>query len=282
MPCRPRHHSPSPNIAIVGGGVASFVAGITLRERLPNAAITLYTAVGETMIGGQLASWNEQGYPVEHGLHALFGFYDHILPILKKIGAYDNLTRSKEHIFVRERGAIHRFDLRTWPATYRGFTAAEKMKSLAAAPAIGKLILDVRRKGFGVFDTYDRRDLRALARKHGVPESVLQSGFFRQFYEAAFNAPSELSAAVALESIYKIFSKKWHYYFNSPTRESIIAPLQRHFVDHCGGVTEFNQKLIEVCTDTAGARVTRLNFENQITGARSSVEADEYILALGL
>jgi uncharacterized protein with NAD-binding domain and iron-sulfur cluster len=282
MPWRPTHRSPALKIAIVGGGIASFVAGITLRERLPNASITLYSAVGETMIGGQLASWNEQGYPVEHGLHALFGFYDHILPILKKIGAYENLTRSKEHIFIRERGAIHRFDLRTWPATYRGFTAAEKMRFLAAAPAIGKLVLDVRRRGCGVFDAYDQCDLRTLARMHGVPESVLQSGFFRQFYEAAFNAPSELSAAVALESIYKIFSKKWHYYFNSPTRESIIAPLQCYFTDCCRGRIEFNQKLIQVRTDGVGARVVGLEFENQVTDGRLSVEADEYVLALGL
>ena len=276
------HHSPSPNIAIVGGGIASFVTGITLRERLPNATITLYTAVGETMLGGQLASWNEHGYPVEHGLHALFGFYDHILPILKKIGAFENLTRSKEHIFVRERGVLHRFDLRTWPATYRGLTAVEKIKLLVAAPAISRLVFDVRRKGFGVFDAYDQRDLRALARMHGVPGSVLQSGFFRQFYEAAFNAPSELSAAVALESIYKIFSKKWHYYFNSPTRESIVAPLQRYFIDRCAGRIEFNQKLIRVRTDDAGVRVLGLDFENQVTGGRPSVEADEYVLALGL
>jgi uncharacterized protein with NAD-binding domain and iron-sulfur cluster len=282
MPGRSTHHSPTLKIAIVGGGIASFVAGITLRERLPHATITLYCVTGETMIGGQLASWNEQGYPVEHGLHALFGFYDHILPILKKIGAYDNFTRSKEHIFIRERGAIHRFDLHTWPATYRGFTAAQKMRFLAAAPAIGKLVLDVKRKGFGMIDTYDQYDLRALARLHGVPELVLQSGFFRQFYEAAFNAPSELSAAVALGSIYKIFSKRWHYYFNSPSRQSIIDPLQRHFTQCCRGRIEFNQKLIEVRTDDDGVRVVGLDFESQAKGGRLSVEADEYVLALGL
>src|SRR5580704_2031107 len=162
MPWRSIHHSPSLKIAIVGGGIASFVAGITLRERLPNAAITLYSAADETMIGGQLASWDEQGYPIEHGLHALFGFYDHILPILKKIGVYENLTRSKEHIFVRERGAIHRFDLRTWPATYHGFTAAEKLRCLAAAPAIGKFVFEVGRKASRVYDTYDQHDLRTL------------------------------------------------------------------------------------------------------------------------
>ena len=278
----PPRHSPSPKIAIVGGGIASFVAGITLREKLPDAVITLYSAAGEAMIGGQLASWNERGYPVEHGLHALFGFYDHILPILKKVGAHGNLTRSQEHIFIHERGAIHRFDLRTWPATYRGFTAAQKVQLLAAAPAIGKLVLDVKRKGMGVFDAYDQCDLRTLARMHGVPESVLQSGFFRQFYEAAFNAPSELSAAVALESIYKIFSRRWHYYFNLPTTESIITPLQRYFTDCCRGRIEFNQKLTKVCTDDAGVRVVGLDLENQLTGSRVSVEADEYVLALGL
>jgi uncharacterized protein with NAD-binding domain and iron-sulfur cluster len=276
------HNPPPLKIAIVGGGVASFVAGITLREALPNAAITLYTAVDETMIGGQLASWNELGYPVEHGLHALFGSYDHILPILKRVGAYKNLTRSKEHIFIREKGAIHRYDLRTWPATYSGFTAAEKLRCLAAAPAIGKLVLDVKRKGFGAFDAYDQYDLRALSRAHGVPESMLQSGFFRQFYEAAFNAPSELSAAVALGSMYKVFSKPWHYYFNSPTRESIIAPLQRHFTHRCRGQIEFNQKLVEVRTDVDGVRVAGIDFEDQATGCRRSVQADEYVLALGL
>jgi uncharacterized protein with NAD-binding domain and iron-sulfur cluster len=272
----------SMQVAIVGGGIASLVAGIKLRERLPYAAITLYCAASETMIGGQLASWNEEGYPVEHGLHALFGFYDHIFPILKKIGAYENLTRSKKHIFVYERAAIHRFDLRSWPATYRGFTTAEKVKFLAAAPALGKLVFDVKRKGFGVFDAYDRYDLRALARIHGVPQSVLDSGFFRQFYEAAFNAPSELSAAVALASISKVFSKPWHYYFNSPTRESIIAPLQRYFSHGCRGKIEFNQKLTKVRTDDSGVRVVGLDFEDQATRGRFSVEADEYVLALGL
>jgi uncharacterized protein with NAD-binding domain and iron-sulfur cluster len=275
-------HSPSLKIAIVGGGIASFVAGITLREKLPNAAITLYSAASETMIGGQLASWDEQGYPVEHGLHALFGFYDHILPLLKRIGAFENLTRSKRHIFSFERGAIHRFDFRSWPATYRGFTASQKVQLLSAAPAICKLALDVKRKGLGIFEAYDQFDLRALARRHGVPESVLQSGFFRQFYEAAFNAPSDLSATVALQSIFQVFSKPWHYYFNSPTSDSIIVPLQRHFIDGCHGKIEFSHKLTKVRTDGGGVRVTGLDFENQVTGDRLSVEADEYVLALGL
>ena len=234
------------------------------------------------MLGGQLASWHEQGYPVEHGLHALFGFYDHILPMLKKVGAHENLTRSKEYIFIHERGTIHRFDLRTWPASYRGFTVLQKAQILAAAPALGKLVLDVKRKGLGVFAAYDGCDLRALARRHGVPESVLQSGFFRQFYEAAFNAPSELSAAVALESIYKVFSRRWHYYFNAPTTESIIAPLQRYFTQCCRGRIEFHHKLTKVRTDEVGGRVLGLDFENQATGGPVRSRRTNMFLRSGL
>jgi zeta-carotene desaturase len=119
--------SESPKIIIVGGGVASFVAALTLHERLPRAQIKILSAADEDHLGGQLASWDEGGYPIEHGLHALFGFYENIIPILKKVGAYDNFTRSRKYTFVYERGKLHRFDLKTWLATYSGFTAREKL-----------------------------------------------------------------------------------------------------------------------------------------------------------
>ena len=159
------------------------------------------------------------------------------------------------------------------------------MRFLAAAPARSASCCSTfKRKGAGVFDAYDQYDLRALAGKHGVPASVLHSGFFRQFYEAAFNAPAELSAAVALQSIYKIFSKKWHATTSNSRRrgKSIIAPLQRHFIDRCHGRIEFNHKLIRVRADEAGSRAAGLDFENLATGGRLSVAADEYVLALGL
>lgn len=70
-------------ILIAGGGVASFVAGIELRDRLPNAEIVLVSAADEKAVSGQLASWDKPGFPIEHGLHALFGFYENIVPIFK-------------------------------------------------------------------------------------------------------------------------------------------------------------------------------------------------------
>jgi uncharacterized protein with NAD-binding domain and iron-sulfur cluster len=79
-------------IVIVGGGVASMAAGIELRERMPNCRVELITDAEPDHFGGQVASWDEHGYPIEHGLHALFGFYDEILPLLERIGALDNFT----------------------------------------------------------------------------------------------------------------------------------------------------------------------------------------------
>ena len=269
-----------PKIVIVGGGVSSFIAGILLRDQFPYAEINIYSAANTDMLGGHLASWDEDGYPIEHGLHALFGFYDNVLPILKRVGAFGNFTRSKRHTFIYERGALHQFQLNTWLATYSGFSAQEKLALTRCTPTLLRLIADVRRNGFSSFDQYDTVDLRAFGRKIGVPESILESNFCRQFYDGAFNEPYELSAAVGLESIYKIFSKPWHYYFNKPSREALIEPLRRYFVQECHGALVLNKKLLRVHSNTS--RVTSIDVEDLNTHTIEPITADEFVLALGL
>ena len=78
------------SVLIVGGGVASFVAGTEIRERLPDAQVTIVSDASETMLGGQLASSDDGGYPTEHGLDALFGGHDPIFPRLRRIGALEH------------------------------------------------------------------------------------------------------------------------------------------------------------------------------------------------
>lgn len=276
------HKTQSPRILIVGGGVASLVAGIELRDRLPQAEIVLLSAADENHFGGHLASWDEGGYPIEHGLHALFGYYDSILPILKRVGAYENFTRSQRHTFVYEHGKIHQFNLATWFATYKGFTKREKLKLVACLPRLAQIVTAVRLNGFDVLDQYDRYDLREFARKQGIPESILRSGFFRQFYDAAFNEPFELSATVGLESIYKIFARPWHYYFNLPSRQSLVEPLRRYFVNTCGGTIHLEHRLVRVLTDEATQAVTGLEIQGAKSDQTTVWTADEYILGLGL
>jgi len=268
-------------IAIVGGGLASFVCGIELRDRLPEAEIVLYTAQCEEKTGGQLGSWTERGYPVEHGLHALFGFYDKLLPIVKRVGAEGNFTRSKSHVFVHERGRAHRFDLRTFVARYQGFSLREKLSAARFLPTLAQTLAEATVGGYDVLDRYDSLDFREFFRQHGLPESVLQSNFFRQLYHAPFNEPHQMSAAVGLKTLYRVFGRPYHYYFNHPAREALILPLLRYFTTACRGAVEYGVKTERVRMSPDGTRALALEVVDR-RGERRSIEADEFVLAAGL
>lgn len=266
-----------PTVVLVGGGVSAFLAGIELRDRLPDARLVLVTADREDRLGGHLASWDEDGYPVEHGLHALFGFYETLLPTLERIGAMGNFTRSREWTFVAERGALHRFSPSTWPLTYRGFRAREKLALARLLPAIGPTLLRPAQPDLEAVRALDHLDLRALARERGVPESVVRSNFVRQLYDAPFNEPGELSATVAVQGLARIFARPWHYYFNGPSRECLVEPLHRHFTDRCGGEVRFDARVRALAWDAAGARVTGVEL---VDGAR--IDADAVVVAVGV
>lgn len=58
-----------PHVIIAGTGLSALLTGLLVMEGLPRAEITLLAAEPDRLLGGQLASWDEGGYPVEHGLH---------------------------------------------------------------------------------------------------------------------------------------------------------------------------------------------------------------------
>lgn len=263
-------------VAIVGGGLASVVAGIELRDRLPNADICIHTAADEEHVGGQLASWNEAGYPVEHGLHALFSFYDRLLPIVRRVGAEGNFTRSKAHVFICENGAIHKFSPKTWLTTYGGFGLRERLEVAAFVPSLARMLLELRRRGWDAFDDYDGYDLREFFQHHGVRTAV-HGNFFRQFYDAAFSGRQPLSAAVGLECLFKIFHRPWHYYFNGSSRETLIAPMLRYFLGPCRGRIAYRRRVTRLCFSADGTRVTSV-----ATSDGETIQADEFVLALAL
>ncbi len=240
-------------IVIVGGGVASLVAGIELRDRLPGCRVELITDAEPDHFGGQVASWDEHGYPIEHGLHALFGFYDEILPLLERVGALDNFTPSPKYVNVFERGSVHRFRPKTWLATYTGFSMREKLGLARCLPALARFVAAVKRDDSDAFDAYDRYDLREFLRKEGVPDSMLQSSFVRSLYDAPFNNPYTMSAAMGLQSLYRIFERPWHYHFNQPARVALVDPLRRYFLEACGGTIRYRTRLERV-GDAGGGR----------------------------
>jgi uncharacterized protein with NAD-binding domain and iron-sulfur cluster len=268
-------------VVIVGGGVSSLVAGIELRERGPACQVEIITDVEPERVGGQVGSWDENGYPIEHGLHALFGFYDQILPLLGRIGARENFTRSPNYVNVHERGAVHRFRPRSWALTYGGLTLKERFGLARCLPPLRRPFADVLHGPLEALATYDRHDLREFLRREGVPESVLGSDFVRSLYDGAFNHPQEMSAAMGLQSLYRIFACPWHYHFNYPAREALVEPLRRHFVDACGGLSRYRTRLERLQADPRTGRVLAL--EVRVADGRSEVvRGDEFVIALGL
>jgi 15-cis-phytoene desaturase len=255
--------------------------GNPARFSFPEFDIDLYTAADDKLLGGQLASWDEDGYPIEHGLHSLFDFYDSILPLLKRAGALGSLTRAPKHIFIFDRGAIRKFHPRTFFLTYRGFTASEKWALRRLVPIAARIISDIRLGGYTALDKYDALDLREYGRLVGLPESILQSRFVQQFYDAGFNEPYHLSAAVGINSIYRIFKRPGLLFFNHSSRDTIISPLLAYF-ERLGGRVHIRHRLTNVHLAAAGDRISHLVFENSETGDVLTEAGDSFILALGL
>jgi uncharacterized protein with NAD-binding domain and iron-sulfur cluster len=268
-------------VVIVGGGVASLVAGIELRESLPRCEVEILTDVEPARLGGQVGSWDERGYPIEHGLHALFGFYDQILPLLERIGALANFTRSPSSINVHERGGVQRFRPRSWVLTYRGMSLRERLGLARCLPPLRRRFHDVLSGPLPALDDYDRYDLREFLRAQGVPPSVLESDFVRSLYDGPFSHPHQMSAALGLQSLYRIFARPWHYHFNYPARDALVEPLRRHFVDACGGRVRYRTRLERLHRDPRDGRVRALEVR-AADGRTQRVDGDAFVIALGL
>ena len=190
----------------------------------------------------------------------LFGFYDHILPMLKKIGAYENLTRSKEYIFIHERGTIHRFDLRTWPATYRGFTVPESCSY--SRPRL--------RSASSCSMSSERAWACSLLMMSAICERSRASTACRNRYcKAGFsgnstkppsmrrrNSPQRSRSSRSTKSSPSAGTTT----STRPRRKASLLRCNAISLECCRGRIEFNHKLTQVRTDEVGAPGTGARF----------------------
>lgn len=271
-------HGGRPRVVIVGGGVASLVAGIALAQKWPDGQIELVTDTSPERAGGQLASWDERGYPVEHGLHALFGFYDEILPLLRRLGALAHFTRSPARVHAYEGGALRSFHPPTWPATFGGYPLRDRLAALRALPWFTRRAAELARAGDEALARYDALDLRALLRARGIPESIVAGNFMRALYDAPFCGARPMSAAMGLQALLRIFSRPWHYHFRLPSRRAIVAPLLRCFLAQRAGRARWRTRMLASEHGPDG-RVSAIITRGP-DGRRERVVADAVIVAV--
>lgn len=165
--------------------------------------------------------------------------------------------------------------------SYSGFTSREKVALGLLAPEVASINAMVATEGLNSFDRFDNLDLRDFMRQRGVPESVVTSNFFRQFYDAPFNEPFPLSATVGLKCLHQIFNRPGHFFFNGASRDCLIAPLEREFTQNCGGIIEHRVKvhglrLKENSSLAAGVEISRHG-----SGEREFLAADFLVMAVG-
>lgn len=229
--------SAPPTITLVGGGVATLLLGVELRARRPELPVTLLTADGPERAGGHLASWSEGGYPVEHGFHALFEFYDTALELLERHGLSSRFVRGPDHFFVYERGALHTVG-HGLASALAPATGLERMYGLMALPVLQRTVAAIVRGDPEVLAAVDAEDFRGALLRMGAGRSFVESSTVRMFYDFGFVGDRELSAAVGLSVVARLLRAGRMRHFRGPSRPTLIDPLRARFVALGGRLVE--------------------------------------------
>lgn len=270
-------------IVIVGGGIASFATAIFAHELVPGAKIQVLTDLDRERMGGHLASWDENGFAVEHGFHALFGFYEEAKKLLRKVGAFNHFKKSPQHIWIHKAGELNRFAIAN-PLAYKGFDTREKLALSKFYVRLAQVMADVTLNGPEALVKRDSSDFREWSLEMGMPRTVVDSGFYDQFYAGAFNDPEELSTFVALQSLWGCAQKPWHYYFKKPSREAIMLPLADYFTHQCGGEVLYRHRALKVNFEASvsGAERIRSITVQRDGGETFELEGDLFVSGLGV
>src|SRR5690606_41479086 len=176
----------SPGVIIIGSGIASLLLGLELRERFPAVPVRIVTADTDAHAGGHLASWDEGGYPVEHGFHALFTCYRTALDALGRHGVLASFVRAPGHFFVYQRGAVRRMPVGL-RALVPPLPRRERRDGRWAYPGLIRTLIGLRAGKPGLVEELDRLDLREAFVRMGAGPALVSSDLLRMYYDFGFS-----------------------------------------------------------------------------------------------
>ena len=194
---------------------------------------------------------------INHGFHAVFGFYHNFIDLLKRVDAYKNLVPSDHSLFLMEGGKIHRLKYANLPFPFHILMAGIGSKAFTFMEKVGFGLW-----GFNIFrqdpkklsenyDEYDYHSLASWSRGRGLRESTIRKNVFRMLQEGDFNFPYGFSAYASLNGIiemFKDYESAGIYYFNGGITETLMDPIGEHFTKK-GGKIVYWQKAIELKHD---------------------------------
>lgn len=252
-------------VLVIGAGPAGLSAGVHLLEEAGREVEVELVSMGHHF-GGKAASWRDaKGFVVDHGFHAVFGFYEELKALARRAGVDSSraLVRSRGlfRYFDERSGTLEEFRFAHHPlvmlgryARFPGVSFAEK----AALTLTGlRLQQTIARRGL---EALDEVCYRALLLQHGAPPSVLAHPMFREVHELAFNHPYEISAYIVLlwaQLAGHCYEDATFDYIGGSWSEQLWDPIARYF-ERLGGTVRLREKLTRL--EHGGGKLRAVHF----------------------
>ncbi len=269
------------SVLILGGGFGGMHAACELLDR--GFSVTILEK--SSMLGGKLKSWrdksfgippvddpNWQGYPHDHGAHAVWGFYNNLREFMGRhdIGLWKGPEDMTMYNFLDRDGTmstIPNYSGNTTPFSIRerirsllNFGAMTREEQKVVIPAVMKMA------AFNMDSEKERLYLDSMsfpeyARSLGVPERVIYRMFAPIAEMAMFDHADNTSALYFIMLIHLIIGHTDDMdidIFFHPPGETYVAPLEKYINDKGGKiiydtpVTSINQKGGRITSVTAG------------------------------
>ena len=256
------------SVVIMGGGLAGLQTGVELSAR--GFKVTIIEKTGTP--GGKLKTWrdksfgpkndpakkdpNFKGYVREHGIHAIWGFYNNLREFLARYGwgFTEYPENSSIYLFKSPDGKMADWTLNSLPNPYGALLQAYDLDTGDFVETGDKAaVIQFLRKLLS-FDFYDKKQREYLdsitfhewAIKLGCPESFLNSIMDALVEMANFDNPDKASA-LALTTLWSNcngapqFDLKTDLYMNPPG-ETFLQPMVEYIEAH-GGEIIYNAEL---------------------------------------
>jgi uncharacterized protein with NAD-binding domain and iron-sulfur cluster len=233
----------------------------------------------EPFVGGRAASRRDaQGYVVDHGFHAVFGFYDEMRSLAQRAGV--DLSRA----LVKSDGVFRYYDARS-SRTEEFHFAHNPLVMLWRAAHIPGLGEDERRRLIDGLtraqrtlartpniEALDDICYRAFLLEHGAPASFFKHPLYRQIGELIFSYPHEVSAYIVqrgIELLGHCYYDAVHAFCAGSYTEQLWDPIA-HYFERLGGRITTGRKLTRFEHD--GGKIVAAHFTG--TDGPSSESAD--------
>lgn len=248
-------------VVIVGGGLAGLQAGVELAQR--GFRVTVLERSGTP--GGKLKSWRDShwspdddplksdpaftGYIREHGIHAVWGFYNNLREFLGRHGwpLMETPADASIYNFLDKDGTASHLPNVNWPKPFDKLgllRAARNMKHLQAENSSEFILLFTKLATFDYADQAQREYMDSLSfaeygRKLGLSEPMIHK-ICDSLIEMAYFDNADHVSALTLANIFQLVAgaakdMQVNLYRN-PTNDTFLQPMVEYIRAHGGEV----------------------------------------------